>query len=79
MEASMQHYRNASGNSAITAYETAPGSITIEFNDGGVYVYNTRSTGKAAIADMQRLAASGRGLATYINQHVRQRYARRLR
>lgn len=75
----MQPYRNAGGDSPVAAYETAADSITVEFTDGGIYLYTARSTGKAAIADMQRLAAAGRGLATYINQHVRQNYARRLR
>ncbi len=75
----MQPYRNAGGDSPVVAYETGPGSIAVEFGDGGVYLYDTGSSGRAAIAEMQRLAASGRGLATYINQHVRQRYARKLR
>jgi hypothetical protein len=79
MEAPMQPYRNASGDSPVAAYETAPGSITVEFADGGTYLYTVRSSGKSAIADMQRLAAAGHGLATYISQHVRQRYAKKLR
>ncbi|MDB5850482.1 MAG: hypothetical protein JWP29_4234 [Rhodoferax sp.] len=74
----MQTYRNRGGTSPISAFETGPDTITVQFADGAAYVYNVRSAGQKHIAAMQRLAVDGQGLATYITRHVRDRYARRL-
>jgi hypothetical protein len=73
----MQRYANLSGDSGVVAYEAGDGSITVEFRDGARYLYDTRSAGPKHIAAMQRLARAGRGLATYINRHVRQQYAQK--
>ena len=39
-----------------------------------MYFYSGESTGVEHIAEMNRLAELGKGLATYINQHVRENY-----
>ena len=75
----MQRYANRSGNSGVRGYRIADGSITVEFADGAIYRYTTRSAGSAAIAEMQRRAIAGEGLSTYISQHVRERYVAKLR
>jgi hypothetical protein len=76
---SMQAYRNRTGESGVAAYRSKPGSIDVEFHDGAIYRYDAKRPGGDEVAAMQRLAAAGQGLATYINQFVRERYARRLR
>ncbi len=75
----MEHYKNLSGNSGITAFEIGPKSITLEFADGGVYLYTYRSAGRERIEKMKELAMDGRGLNTYINDVFRKGYAEKLR
>ncbi len=74
----MQRYRNHSGDSGVVAYEIDAGSIKIEFKNGDRYLYTEDSAGGANIARMQDLARAGRGLSTFISQHVHDRYARKL-
>jgi len=74
----MERYKNLSGNSGVIAFEFGDDSITIEFREGGRYLYTDASAGRANIRQMQRLARGGAGLASFINRVVRERYARRL-
>lgn len=74
----MQRYTNRSGHSGIVAYELGPDSITVKFTGGDRYLYTADSTGVNHIARMHELAREGHGLSTYISQHVRERYARKL-
>lgn len=75
----MHRYRNLSGNSGVDAYETGGNSITVRFTDGSAYLYDCRSSGRTHVEEMMRLAAREKGLATYINQHVREKFARKIR
>lgn len=72
-------YADNSGASGITAYEPGPDSIIIEFRNGATYLYTSASSGSRVIAEMKRLAAEGRGLNTYLNEHTHDRYAKRIR
>lgn len=74
----MKPYRGADGDSGIAAYESGPGWILVRFHRGGTYRYDATRPGAAHVRAMQRLADAGAGLNTYINQHVREAYARRL-
>ena len=58
----MENYQNLDGNSGIKAYEVGRHSITIEFNDGTVYLYTYQSAGRENVEKMQELAKSGKGL-----------------
>ena len=71
----MQPY--ASDGSGVIAWEAAPDAIGVQFADGTVYVYTHAVTGRAKVERMKRLARAGRGLATYISQHVGDAYAAR--
>lgn len=73
----MEPYRDLSGNSGVTAYAIKPDAIDVQFAGGVVYTYTAASAGRSHIRQMQRLARSGRGLSTYISQHVRDAYAAR--
>ena len=75
-----QRYQNLSGGSGITSYEVVDDStLVLEFAGGQFrYVYDAWVPGAEQVRVMIRLARQGRGLATYLNQHVRERYARRL-
>lgn len=74
----MQPYSNLSGISAVQAFEIGDRYIDIRFKDGTVYHYSYVIPGRASVEDMKRLALVGLGLNTYINQHVRRKYATRL-
>ena len=74
----MERYRNLDGNSGVAAFRIGDAFIEVRFEEGGTYLYNHDTPGARDVAAMQRHARAGRGLATYINQHVRDRYAARL-
>lgn len=75
----IQPYLNLSGDSGVRGYAIGPRAIAVEFADGSIYLYTADSAGAEAIARMHELARCGRDLNTYINRHVRQAYAERLR
>lgn len=71
-------YRNRGGRSGVRYFAVGPSFIRIWFKDGDGYEYDARQPGRAHVEEMRRLADEGRGLATYINRHVRENYARKL-
>ena len=75
----MTRYRNLAGDSGVRRYRIEPQAIAVEFVDGSHYLYTAASAGAEAIARMQALARAGRGLATYINRHAHDAYARKLK
>lgn len=72
----MTRYKNLSGHSGVTAYETGDDYIALQFHDGRIYEYDHRIPGKRHVEQMKVLARSGHGLTTYINKYVRENYAR---
>lgn len=74
----LQPYRSASAHSGITDFALLPNAIIVLFRDGSAYLYTDSIPGKQHIRNMRVLALAGRGLTTYINQHVRSRYAESL-
>jgi hypothetical protein len=75
----MQHYSNLSGSSGVIAYHTGSNYIDIQFQDGSIYRYTYNSAGLDEVEEMKQLAALGKGLTTFINQHVRENYATKLK
>lgn len=75
----MERYGNLSGDSGVVAYEIGRGSITVEFREGHAYLYTNASAGANNVAEMQRLARTGRGLSGFIARVVQNGYARKLR
>ena len=70
----MENYKNLSNESGIAKYEILSNGIRVQWDSKVVYFYSEEATGVEHIAEMKRLAAKGKGLATYINQHVRENY-----
>ncbi|HYG53199.1 MAG TPA: hypothetical protein VD905_20005 [Flavobacteriales bacterium] len=70
----MKKYKNTSCNSGILAYETGRDFILVQFTDGEKYRYSYKIPGKKHVDEMKKLAAAGKGLATYINKYVRERF-----
>jgi hypothetical protein len=75
----MQRYKNRGGESGVVAYDIDAGQIIVEFQDGQRYLYTEDSAGAANIAQMQALARAGEGLGGFINRHVRDHYAKKIR
>ncbi len=75
----MTPYKNLSRTSGVVAYEIAPDSIAVEFEDGAIYLYTAESAGRSDLENMKDLAAAGLGLSTFIVRHVRMGYTARLR
>jgi hypothetical protein len=71
----VEPYRNLSGNSGIEAFEVHDRSIIVRFTSGPAYVYDYDRPGGAHVERMKGLAREGRGLSTYISQHVRDAFA----
>jgi hypothetical protein len=74
----MQPYANKSGNSGITSFELDDDAIVVWFTSGEGYLYGAERPGKAHVEAMRQRALEGVGLATYINQYVRDRYTQKL-
>ena len=74
----MQRYGNHSRESGVVAYDIDAGQIIVQFTNGERYLYTEDSAGAANIAKMQELARAGRGLSSFISQHVHDRYARKI-
>jgi hypothetical protein len=74
----MTRYKNTSGIAGISAFSAGKDHIAIQFVDSSVYLYNYAVTGKEKVEEMKRLAKEGKGLTTFINQHVRDQYASKL-
>lgn len=77
--APMHPYQDLSGHSGVTAFQPGPDYIDIEFRDGKRYRYTHSIPGRQEVETMKILAAAGRHLATFINQHISERFANRLR
>ena len=74
----MQRYGNQNRESGVVAYDIDAGQIIVQFRNGDRYLYTEDSAGAANIARMQALAKAGRGLSSFISQHVHDRYARKI-
>jgi hypothetical protein len=77
----MRPYQNRSGDAGVVAYDYGPDWIRLKFARGHTYEYTAGNVGPADLETMKRLADSGDGLTTFINQHpsVKNGYSRRIR
>jgi hypothetical protein len=74
----MKPYQNLSGESGIALYEAGEDWIAVLFTDGSEYMYTYGTAGQRQVERMKVLAEAGQGLNTYINEHVREHFARKL-
>jgi hypothetical protein len=73
----MTPYSNLSGDSGVVAYEIGDDFIKVQFRHSPkLYVYDSARPGLSHVHQMQKLAVAGKGLATYISQHVNKNYFR---
>lgn len=74
----MERYKNLGGNSNVVSYAIGNGEITVQFEDGSIYLYTNQSATPANIAEMHRLARAGQGLNSFIGRVVKKGYARKI-
>ena len=74
----MKEY-DGSENKGVAGYEFNKDSIILKFKDGRTYLYTVEKPGKVYVDEMKKLAVSGHGLTTYVNQNIRGNYAARLK
>jgi len=72
-------YKNLSGDSKVVKYEIAKDSMKIRFADCSVYIYTNQSADPRNISKMKTLAVAGKGLGTFIDANVKDRFARKIR
>jgi hypothetical protein len=74
----MQPYKNLSGSSGVVAFQIGDQHIDIEFEGKQRYRYDYTKPGQQEVETMKVLAKSGKGLATFINQNIRDRFSTKL-
>ena len=72
-------YKNLSGNSTVAKYEIKKDAMTIRFTNHTVYRYTNQSADPANISKMKTLALAGKGLGTFIEANVKNRFLRKIR
>ena len=65
--------------SGVVAFLPGDEYIDVEFRDGRRYRYSYAMPGRKEVERMKELAEAGKGLTTFINKYVRDRFAVRLR
>jgi hypothetical protein len=79
LDRQFEPYGKPGRDTGVLRYALAPDAIHVQFQDSTVYVYDVATIGIQHLQAMQRLAAAGAGLSTYISQHMHHRYARKYR
>ena len=74
----MPRYHNRNGHSGVRAYKITPRAIELTFVNGDSYRYSYIRPGPTDVEEMKTRAQKGEGLSTYVSQHVRDNYERKL-
>ena len=75
----MKKYKNLSGKSNVAVFELAKDSVRVGYTDRSVYIYSNQSAGMANVSKMKTLAEAGKGLGTFIEANVKEKFARKVR
>lgn len=74
-----KRYKNLGGKSKVFAYEILKDAVTIRFADCSVYRYSNQSADPGNIKQMKTLAIAGKGLGTFIDANLKDRWLRKIR
>ena len=74
-----RRYKNLGGQSKVAAYEISKDGVTIRFANNSVYRYTNQSADPKNIKKMKDLAIAGKGLGTFIEANLKERYLRKVR
>ncbi len=73
----MEPYLGRTRRGGVIAFHILPEAIDVEFDSGWIYRFSYVKPGAARVEHMKVLARDGRGLATFINKYVRNRFEAR--
>lgn len=79
MAAFKMHKYHSDHDSGVVAYGVEKNGIVVLFREGWYYLYDDDKPGQQHLKNMISLAKNGKGLSTYISQHVRENYQRKWR
>ena len=71
----MQEYKNLTRKSGVAAYEIGDDYIDIQYKNGNIYKYTYDSPGKNEVEALKLFAKEGKGLNSYINKTLLNKYA----
>lgn len=74
-----KRYKNLGGKSKVVRYEIVKDGMTIYFTDCSVYRYTNQSADPGNIKKMKELAVAGKGLGTFIEKNLADRFLRKVR
>ncbi len=74
-----KRYKNLSGDSKVTRYELRKDGVIVEFKNSTSYRYTNQSADPASINKMKTLATAGKGLGTFIDAHLKDRFLCKVR
>lgn len=72
-------YKNLGGKSKVARYELQKDAVNIKFTDGSAYRYTNQTADPKNISKMKTLALAGKGLGTFIDATVKDRFCRKIR
>ncbi|MBI5239585.1 MAG: hypothetical protein HY926_03870 [Elusimicrobia bacterium] len=75
----VHRYKNLSGDSKVVRYEIAKDAVIIYFKDCTVYRYTNQTADPVNVKKMKDLAVSGKGLGTFIEKHLKDRWSHKIR
>lgn len=75
----MTKYKNLGGKSTVAMYDIAKDAVTVRFTTHAVYLYSNQSAGPENVSKMKALAVAGKGLGTFIDSAVKDKFARKIR
>ncbi len=74
----MRKYQNKSDESGVSYFECGTDYIIVQFQNNTKYLYNYIRPGRNHAEKMKMHANKGKGLSTYISQHVKDNYYTKL-
>jgi len=74
-----RRYKNLGGKSTVARYELAKDAVTVQFKDHSVYRYTNQSADPDNISKMKELALAGKGLGTFIESKLKDRFLKKIR
>lgn len=75
----MTKYKNLGGKSTVAMYDIAKDGVTIRFTDHSVYIYSNQSAGPENVKKLKTLSVAGKGLGTFIEASLKDKFARKVR
>ena len=72
-------YKNLSKASKVFRYEILKDRVTVRFVDNSIYIYSNQSATPGNIEKMKSLAQAGKGLSTFIDTNLKDKWMKKVR